>query len=264
VQNDLNPNDEDVEMSNAAPVVRVARKVRVRKQSEYIEPTFSRGMRNNGLIEITNDPDDDTDGEGNYVFGENDPKDLNSKIFRVPERGVILDFVSKVKRYVQSHQHVIIHSTNASPSGRVVKQYEAQKAAEAATKRKASMQHYLAHPIEQQQAALSLARLAGKEPDINLSEGKIEALIYGLTVRLLPAPHRPCFVITGANPYETGRSSPECHHCPGQHRTATALRTRTRTAGNASTAHSASTWSLRGCCCFINTGSKPYHLAWLS
>ncbi|RAR03239.1 zinc finger phd-type protein [Stemphylium lycopersici] len=168
VQNDLNPNDEDVEMSNAAPVVRVARKVRVRKQLEYIEPTFSRGMRNNGLIEITNDPDDDTDGEGNYVFGENDPKDLNSKIFRVPERGVILDFVSKVK------------------SGRVVKQYEAQKAAEAATKRSASMQHYLTHPIEQQQAALSLARLAGKEPDINLSEGKIEALIYSLTAEAPP------------------------------------------------------------------------------
>lgn len=109
VQHDLSSTEHDAEMSNA-PVVRVARRVRVRKHSEYIEPTFSRGMRNNGLIEITNDPDDDTDGEGNYVFGDNDPKDINSKIFRVPEKGVILDFVSKVKRYVQPHQHGMLAS----------------------------------------------------------------------------------------------------------------------------------------------------------
>lgn len=113
LQNDLNSKDGDSEMADAAPVTRVPRRVRVRKHPEYVEPTFSHGMRNNGLIDITNDPDDDTDGEGNYVFGDNDPKDINSKIFRVPEKGVILDFVSKVKRYVQSHQQVITAVTNA-------------------------------------------------------------------------------------------------------------------------------------------------------
>jgi hypothetical protein len=108
-QKDLNDLDQDVEMAGAAPVERPARKIRVRKQSEYVEPTFSRGMRNNGLIDIANDSDDDTDGEGNYVFGPDDPKDLNSKIFRVPEKGVILDFVSKVKRYVHSSAVISSH-----------------------------------------------------------------------------------------------------------------------------------------------------------
>lgn len=113
LQNDLSSKDGDSEMADAAPVARVPRRVRVRKQPEYVESTFSRGMRNNGLIDITNDPDDDTDGEGNYVFGDNESKDVNSKIFRVPEKGLILDFVSKVKRYVQSHQKVITLITNA-------------------------------------------------------------------------------------------------------------------------------------------------------
>ncbi|KAH7551472.1 hypothetical protein BM1_09788 [Bipolaris maydis] len=168
VQNDLSADDHDVEMGNTTPFVRITRRVRVRKQSEYVEPTFSRGMRNNGLIEITNDPDDDTDGEGNYVFGDNDSKDLSSKIFRVPEKGVVLDFISKVK------------------SGRVTKNYGAPKAVEAAAQRNAPMHNYLAHSIEQQQAALSLAQLAGKEPEVDLSEGKVQALIYSLTSEAPP------------------------------------------------------------------------------
>jgi hypothetical protein len=96
VQKDLNELAEDVEMADAEPVTRVARKIRKRKHPDIVEPTFSRGMPNNGLIEIINDPDDDTDGEGNYTGLE--VKDLNSKVFRVPERGLILDFLSKVKK----------------------------------------------------------------------------------------------------------------------------------------------------------------------
>ncbi|KAI4688405.1 hypothetical protein J4E81_008001 [Alternaria sp. BMP 2799] len=169
LQNDLSSKDGDSEMADAAPVTRVPRRVRVRKQPEYVEPTFSRGMRNNGLIDITNDPDDDTDGEGNYVFGDNDPKDVNSKVFRVPEKGVILDFVSKVK------------------SGRVVKKAEARKSAEAASQRRASMQNFLAHNFQQQHAALSLAQLANKTPEMNLGEGTVQALILGLTSEAPPA-----------------------------------------------------------------------------
>ncbi|KAL6707546.1 hypothetical protein ACN47E_003895 [Coniothyrium glycines] len=165
LQQDLNEPVRDAEMSDAAPGVPVARKVRMRKQPDLVEPTFSRGMRNNGLIDIINDSDDDTDGEGNYVFNPDDPKDLNSKIFRVPEKGVILDFVSKVK------------------SARVVKE---RRAEDTAAQRKASMQKFLAHSIQQQHAALALAGLSQKHPDLDLGEGKIAALIYGLTAEAPP------------------------------------------------------------------------------
>lgn len=100
MQKDLNEMDNDVDMYGTVPLIRVARKIRKPREPEVIEPTFSRGIRNNGLIEIINDPDDETDGEGNYVFSPDDSKDLNSKVFRAPERGIVLDFVSKVKRYV--------------------------------------------------------------------------------------------------------------------------------------------------------------------
>jgi hypothetical protein len=98
VQNDLDAvGDGDIEMIDATSV-RVARKVRKPKHPTIVEPTFSRGLRNNGLVDIINDPDDDTDGEGNYVYSSDDPKDMVSKVFRIPEKGIITDFISKVKR----------------------------------------------------------------------------------------------------------------------------------------------------------------------
>jgi hypothetical protein len=97
-QHDLNAvADGDVNMIDAEPTLRVKRKVRRPKQLTTVEPTFSRGLRNNGMVDIMNDPDDDTDGEGNYMFSPDESKDLNFKVFRVPEKGIITDFISKVK-----------------------------------------------------------------------------------------------------------------------------------------------------------------------
>lgn len=95
LQTDL-PETQDAAVVDA-PIARLGRKVRKPRHPQVIQPTFSRGMRNNGLIEVINDPDDDTDGEGNYVFG-GEEKDLSSHVYRVPERGVVLDFIEKVKR----------------------------------------------------------------------------------------------------------------------------------------------------------------------
>lgn len=84
-------------MDEDATPVRITRKVRMRKDAQIVEPTFSRGIRNNGLIKIINS-DDNTDSKGNYIFTADETKDLNSKIFCVPEKGLVLDFISKVKR----------------------------------------------------------------------------------------------------------------------------------------------------------------------
>ncbi|KAF2878108.1 hypothetical protein BDV95DRAFT_624669 [Massariosphaeria phaeospora] len=158
LQNDL----DDVEMTDA-PAGRLARKVRKPKRPEVVEPTFTRGMRNNGLIEIINDPDDDTDGEGNYVFGADESKDNNSKIYRVPEKGVILDFISKVK------------------TGRIKKQQQARNDDNAVAARKHSMQYFAARSMEQQQAALHLAQFANKEADIGLTGVNVDSLVLSLT-----------------------------------------------------------------------------------
>jgi hypothetical protein len=100
----------------------------------------------------------------------------------------------------QQSSTIIITVTNVS-SGRVAKKNAAQKAAKAAPQPNAFMQNYLAHPIEQQQTALSLVQLAKQQPDMNLGEGKVSALIFGLTVRIRPLPwsHTGLVLITGAN-----------------------------------------------------------------
>lgn len=206
MQKDLNAvdDDDDVTMADAAWTLRVPRKVRRPKKPSIVEPTFSRGSRNNGLVEIANDPDDDTDGEGNYVFD-----DLNSKTYRVPEKGVILDFISKVKLYVLPPCFIPILSL-IFLSDRLQKQKEARRAAKLATRRKASQQQFAARPIQQQQAALHLAQLANKEADIGLYEPSVDALYLSLTVRL-SCPTWECSI--GANSSETGRSSKRGCHC---------------------------------------------------
>lgn len=54
------------------------------------------------------------------------------------------------------------------------------KAKKAIAKQRAAFQ---IRPIEQQQAAINLARLANKEKDIGLSDHNVNALVLGLTVR---------------------------------------------------------------------------------
>ena len=184
LQNDLNETYDDVEMGDAT-FTRVPRKIRRRKNPDIVEPTFSRGMRNNGLIDIINDPDDDTDGEGNYTGFE--IKDVNSKVYRVPERGLIADFLSKVKRY-DILLYMLLLITDELCSNKVAMDYRAQNNAYIAAQRKASMQNFVTRSIQQQQAALNLARLARKEQDIGLSEGTIDSLVLTLTVSLPCAP----------------------------------------------------------------------------
>ena len=73
-------------------------------------------------------------------------------------------------------------------SRRITRFHEAQNNAHFAAQRKASMQNFVTHSFQQQQAALNLARLAKKEQDIGLSEGTIDSLVFALTVSTPCAP----------------------------------------------------------------------------
>jgi len=64
-------------------------------------------------------------------------------------------------------------------SGRVKK---AQKNTASNAQHRSSLKSFTARPIEQQQAALNLAKLANKEKDIGLHENNIDALVLSLTV----------------------------------------------------------------------------------
>jgi hypothetical protein len=68
-----------------------AHKVRKAKNAKVVDTSLKRGFTNNGLIEIENEPSDSEteDYQNQWDF---------STVFRLPERGVKLDFIDKVKR----------------------------------------------------------------------------------------------------------------------------------------------------------------------
>lgn len=73
-------------------------KVRRPKNARIIDTALRRGFRNNGLIEIENDPSDEDSGLEEEVSGV---------IYRVPEKGIKLDFIDQVKRYNLSNSPAI-------------------------------------------------------------------------------------------------------------------------------------------------------------
>jgi hypothetical protein len=57
-----------------------------------VDVGLQRGFRNNGLIEIENMPD-------NYLYGDFNDIEMNGVLYRLPERGIRLDFFERVKWY---------------------------------------------------------------------------------------------------------------------------------------------------------------------
>ena len=91
------PRHVDPELNNIDPTVNIlnkdrpekSRKLKIRKPRNalVVDTALSRGVKNNGLIEIINEPSDD---EANLSKPPN--------LFRAPERGFKLDFIDRVKR----------------------------------------------------------------------------------------------------------------------------------------------------------------------
>lgn len=65
-------------------------RVRRPKNAKVITPALSRGIKNNGLIEIESESSSD---ESEFYEEDN-----GTEVFRLPERGIKLDFIYKIKR----------------------------------------------------------------------------------------------------------------------------------------------------------------------
>jgi hypothetical protein len=64
-----------------------AHKLRKVKNAPVIEPYYSRGIPNNGNIEIEEDSEDDAEAWRNYK--------AHGRVYRLPEKGIKLDFISR-------------------------------------------------------------------------------------------------------------------------------------------------------------------------
>lgn len=68
-------------------------KVRRPKNAKIVDTGLRRGFINNGLIEIENEPSDEEEFHEREQLGV---------VYRLPERGIKLDFIDRVKRYLLS------------------------------------------------------------------------------------------------------------------------------------------------------------------
>ena len=94
------PNHIDRELSALNSTVKISneeqpgdvktRKIRRPKNARIVDTALRRGFKNNGLIEIQNDPSDEEDETEREEMGI---------VYRLPEKGVKLDFIDRVKMY---------------------------------------------------------------------------------------------------------------------------------------------------------------------
>ena len=75
-----------------------ARSYRTRKpkDSTIVEPTFSRGVRNNGIIEVVDELSEEEEEDVFDKWKKRSPED--GITYRLPPKGIILDFIDRVKQ----------------------------------------------------------------------------------------------------------------------------------------------------------------------
>ncbi|KAI9879463.1 MAG: hypothetical protein M1830_008510 [Pleopsidium flavum] len=137
-------------------------KVRRPKNAKIVDTALRRGFVNNGLIEIENEASDDEE------FFEREQLGV---VYRLPERGVKLDFIDRVKRSWLESQPIIQHQTHTLVSRAVEQKLRAAAQAQAEKK------DFQKRPFVERKAALNLAQFAQQNQDLNISSDQVENLV---------------------------------------------------------------------------------------
>lgn len=94
------PNHVDHDMDSMNPIQGVgvsydsvgrAHRMRRPKNVTIVDTALRRGMKNNGLVEVADESSEESDFS--------DQEGIDGIVFRIPARGIKLDFIDKVKRY---------------------------------------------------------------------------------------------------------------------------------------------------------------------
>lgn len=114
------------------------------KGASAIKPAISRGIKNNGYIEIETEPSEDEEEQGFYEQRE------YGHVYKLPEQGIKLDFISKVRREGGGYLPSRFATRPPKPVSRLT---------------------WNQRSVNEQQAALNLASLAARGPqDSDLSQ----------------------------------------------------------------------------------------------
>lgn len=155
------------------------------KNATIVQTVMRRGHRNNGLIEIEEEPSE----EESEI-----EREMSGVIYRVPEHGIKLDFVDRIKRYVlriliirpvltshSSHLEAqLIKNKNAPGSRCRRKPQHIQTARSDVTEAQKRQTGLEARPFKERKAALNLAQMAQRNAELN--SDRVTNLIDTLTV----------------------------------------------------------------------------------
>lgn len=174
---------------------RGGRKVHLRKprNAKVIDISQPRGIRNNGLIEVTQN--DSSDDSGSEFYDDESPlPEDDSTVLRLPAKGIKLDFIEKIKRYVigehnprnisrliKFHSERIQLLRNEAAYRRGYLASEARRVPEAP--RVLEQANFSRRSFVEQQTALNLAQFANANEDLNLSKDQVTNLVGTLIVR---------------------------------------------------------------------------------
>ena len=186
IDEELQALDSSVRTSNRIQVNGGTHRVRRPKNARIVDTALRRGFRNNGLIEIEDDPDDAEEFE---------KEELGGVVYRVPARGIKLDFIDRVKRYF-IHCLCLRSITNRASRSWVVSETLPQqekltvrakdeKKLQAAAAARARIEAFNKRSLADRQAALNLAQLAQSNTDLNISPDQVQSLVDTLIVSLL-------------------------------------------------------------------------------
>ncbi|KAH9210761.1 hypothetical protein DL95DRAFT_465518 [Leptodontidium sp. 2 PMI_412] len=156
-----------------------AHRFRKIKGASVIKPAVTRGLKNNGHIEIENDPSEDEEEQGFYELRE------FGHVYKLPEISIKLDFISRVKqmrgKYVPS-----LYSSKPRPEP--VAKTTAVPPAPSVPAVPGTNKPWTQRTMEEQQAALNLASLVANSNDPALGDNT------GLLINTLLAEAPPAVV----------------------------------------------------------------------
>ncbi|KAK8153579.1 hypothetical protein BKA80DRAFT_313990 [Phyllosticta citrichinensis] len=141
------------------------RDIRVRKPKnpKVTDVNLRRGFKNNGVIEVY----DETESESG--FSEYDDPDEEGVVFRLPSKGIKLDFIAKVKEQR-------LEATKAKARNFV--------ADDGSQRAPANIELFNAAAPVDRRACLNLIEFAQRQSELGLDGDAIQTLIYGLTAEL--------------------------------------------------------------------------------
>ncbi|KAK8178619.1 hypothetical protein BC567DRAFT_85831 [Phyllosticta citribraziliensis] len=141
------------------------RDIRVRKPKnpKVTDVNLRRGFKNNGVIEVY----DETESESG--FSEYDDPDEEGTVFRLPSKGIKLDFIAKVKEQRMA-------ATKAKARNFI--------AEDGSQRAPANIELFNAAAPVDRRACLNLIEFAQRQSELGLDGDAIQTLIYGLTAEL--------------------------------------------------------------------------------